>query len=91
MFSKKEIDSIDVEYFRIIQLSGYAITIQSKNTRHCWHIISQICGNRSICQIYHTHKERTPYHLHRKVSCLKSAIIHIKKHDEYQMSKKGLK
>ena len=91
MFSQKEIDSIDIEYFRVIQLSGYVVTLQSKNTQHCWHIISQLYGSRSSCQIYHTHKEHTHYHFHGKASCLKNAVNLIKVHDDLQMYKTACK
>ena len=64
MFTQKEVNSIDLEYFCIIQLGGYAVTIKSKNTRHCWHIVSQSYKTHSSCQVYHTHQENTPYHRH---------------------------
>lgn len=87
MFTQKELDSIDLEYFRIIQLGGYAVTIKSKNTRHCWHIVSQSYKNYSSCQIYHTHQEHTPYHLHGKAGSLQAAIQVVQNHDTYLLHK----
>lgn len=87
MFTQRELDFIDTNYFRIIQLSGYSITLQSKNTQHCWHILSQCYGNISTCQIHHTHHKYTPYHLHGHAPCISAAIHLIKKHDEYQLHK----
>lgn len=87
MFTQKEMDSIDLEYFRIIQLGGYAVTIKSKNTSHCWHIVSQSYNTYSSCQIYHTHQEHTPYHLHGKAGSLQAAIQVIQNHDTYLLHK----
>ena len=87
MFTKKEMSSIDTKYFQVIQFGSYAVTVKSKNTRHCWHIISQSYVGRSSCQIYHTHKEYTPYHLHGHAGNLQSAIQMIQEHDKYFLKK----
>lgn len=87
MFTQKEVNSIDLEYFCIIQLGGYAVTIKSKNTRHCWHIVSQSYKTHSSCQVYHTHQENTPYHRHGNAGSLQAAIRMIQNHDEYLLHK----
>ena len=38
MFTPKELNAIDPVYFSIIALHGSAVTLQSNNTGHCWHI-----------------------------------------------------
>ena len=39
MFTPKELNAIDPVYFSIIALHGSAVTLQSNNTGHCWHIL----------------------------------------------------
>ena len=41
MFTAKELKNIDAGYFSVIASGGCTLTIQSKNTRHCWHILLQ--------------------------------------------------
>lgn len=86
MFTQKELDVVDIDYFHVIQISAYAVTLQSKNTHHCWHIVSQSYGKFVSCQIYHTHHKYQPYHLHKSVSCIQAAIEAIKRHDTYQLN-----
>ena len=38
MFTQKELNAIDPIYFSIIALHGSAVTLQSNNTGHCWHM-----------------------------------------------------
>lgn len=88
MFAQKEIDKIDLEYFRVIQFGGYAITLQSKNTQHCWHIVSQVYGGKYGCQILHAHSMSHAYHIHSKAKTLRDAIRSIQEHDDYVLRKK---
>ena len=41
MFTAKELNTIDTGYFSIIASGGCTVTLQSKNTGHCWHILLQ--------------------------------------------------
>ena len=87
MFTQRELNFIDTNYFRVIQMSGYFVTLQSRNTFHCWHVLSQSYGKGSACQIFHTHHEYAPYHFHGRASCIETAVYLIKEHDNYQLSK----
>jgi hypothetical protein len=49
LFSPKEISSIDRSYFNIVQANSLSVTLQSKNTKHYWHILHQE---------YHSHKSQ---------------------------------
>ena len=89
MFAEKDTMKIGTEYFRVIQISPYTITLQSKNTKHCWHILDQTYYGRSSCLIYHTHSINTSYHLHGHASCLDSAVYLIQNHDRYLLKKNG--
>ena len=86
MFSEKELNSIDCKYFNIIQAGCYAVTIQSKNTKHYWHIIHESYPTYESCHIEHKHKYSDEYHIHRNQPTLSKAIKEIKKHDKYQLT-----
>ena len=62
MFTPKELNAIDPVYFSIIALHGSAVTLQSNNTGHCWHILLEEYPRFRSCRIYHTHHRGTPYH-----------------------------
>jgi len=91
MFTQKDIDRIDRRYFRVIFAGCYGITLQSKNTKHCWYITHEEYGSYSGCKIYHTHHEGTAYHEHGHGRTLKSCIRQIQGHDEYQLTKDARK
>ncbi len=38
MFTQKDLRNIDRSYFRVISAGCFGVTLQSKNTSHCWHI-----------------------------------------------------
>jgi hypothetical protein len=83
MFTKSELQSIDTEYFNVLQLSCYAAYIQSKSTGHYWGIISEEFKSFKHCKIYHKHHYCNPYHEHRNSRNLKSAIADIMSHDAF--------
>lgn len=91
MFSRKDIESIDRTYFTVKSAGCYGITLQSKNTKHCWYITSEDYGNFQTCTIFHTHHEGTPMHQHGHGRNLKVCIGKIKDHDVYQIIKNSKK
>lgn len=91
MFTQKDFNSIDRSYFKVIHTGCYGLTLQSKNTKHCWYIENQDLGNYESCKIYHTHHEGTPMHEHGHGRTLHSCIRRIKSHDEYQLKKDAKK
>lgn len=86
MFTQKELESIDPNYFKIIKASCFCVTLQSKNTRHYWHIIHIEYPSFQTCQIYHNHNKFGPYHQHRNSPTLGKAIQEIQSHDYYQIN-----
>ena len=51
MFTAKELKNIDAGYFSVIASGGCTLTIQSKNTGHCWHILLQEYPHFRSCLI----------------------------------------
>lgn len=91
MFTQKDLKGIDRSYF-IVKFAGcYGVTLQSKNTRHCWYIANEDLETYESCKIYHTHHEGTAMHEHGHGRTLQSCIRKIKSHDEYQLAKDARK
>ena len=86
MFTLREIQSIDTNYFHIIDANLFTVTVQSQSTKHCWHIEHQSYPHFSSCKIYHTHNTSTPYHLHGHATTLHKALIQIMEHDAFQLN-----
>lgn len=85
MITNKELKCINRQYFNIIQKSGFAVTIQSKNTKHFWHIMLQSYPSFRSYKIYHKHNEIDYYHEHGHAPTLKEATNIIIKHDKFQL------
>ena len=86
MFQSKEINDIDLTYFNVIQATCYCITLQSKNTKHYWHILHQEYWDFKSCKIYHNHHANSCYHEHGHAPTLQKAITQIKSHDTFQLN-----
>lgn len=86
MFTQSDFRLIDKSYFDIINQNAYTVTLYSRNTGHCWHIIKQIYNHNETYQIYHTHKIGTAYHLHGHTKSFKLALLSICDHDVFQLA-----
>lgn len=85
MFDVKVLENINPQYFNIIMLSEYDVTIQSKNTGHYWYLHNTDYPAEGNCVIFHKHKAFHPYHLHGRADTLPQAVRSIKKHDKWWM------
>lgn len=85
MFITKELKNIDRTYFHIIHAGCYSITLQSKNTKHYWHILQQEYPLFTSCKIWHKHKQTAPFHEQGNVPTLKQAMDKIREHDHYHL------
>lgn len=86
MFQTKELERIDSDYFVIFQKSAYCVTLQSKNTGHCWHILHLEYPTFKSCTIYHNHKMGADYHLHGHAPTLAHSVSLIMEHDIFQLN-----
>ncbi len=62
MFTCNELKNINHTYFNILHGGCYSVTLQSKNTKHYWHILHQQYPAFTSCKIYHKHNHH--YHLY---------------------------
>lgn len=85
MFTKKDIDNIDHTYFKVIASSPFAVTLESINTHHLWHLILRDEKTGS-CEVYHRHKTTDPWHRQWGSKAFAKAIAAIKEHDQFRMS-----
>lgn len=88
MFDKEQLKTIDPEYFNIITMDDYDVTIQSRNTGHYWYLHSTDVPGDMACIIFHKHKCSHPYHQHGYGNSLRQAIQSIKSHDTWQLKRK---
>lgn len=91
MFTQKDISSIDTSYFFILQSSAFSITLQSKNTKHYWHIIHEVGPGYATCQINHKHHYENPWHKHRNQPNLSAVLKEIQSHDLFHLQRKSCK
>ena len=89
MFTAEELQSIDRNYFRVIGCSCFSVTLQSRNTGHCWHILQQEYGRFSTCTIFHTHHYGTAYHKHGHAKNLMLCIRQIISHDTWWLGRQA--
>lgn len=86
MFTTKELQSIDRNYFTVIVADAFDVTLISNNTRHVWYIHSVEFVDRNLCLVYHKHHISRPYHSHSRCGALRRAIRDIKSHDQFQLN-----
>ncbi len=85
--TKRDLSSIDTDYFDILDCNPFHITLRSKNTLHEWHLLYTEYNGRTSFEIRHRHSNRYPYHRHGHAPSLSAAIKDIKNHDSYQLRK----
>ena len=86
MFRQEELEMLDSDYFVILQKTMHCVTLQSKNTGHCWHILHLEYPTFKSCTIYHNHRMGADYHAHGHAPTLAHALSLIIDHDIFQMN-----
>lgn len=86
MFDANELKCIDTQYFNIITVTDYDLTIMSKNTGHYWYLHCTGVPGDAASIIFHKHKYSHPYHQHGRGNSLKQALQSIQSHDRWQMN-----
>lgn len=91
MFTQKERNHIDQSYFVVLQATCYSITLQSRNTKHYWHILHEVGQGYSTCQINHKHHSENSWHRHRNQPNLSASLIEIRSHDTFHLQREKSK
>lgn len=85
MFNAEDLKCLEGDYFNIIAVSDYDVTIMSRNTGHIWYLHNSEYPYDGSVVIFHKHKASHPYHQHGRTNTLRQAVREIKKHDKWQM------
>lgn len=88
MYSKKDFDQIDYNYFYVKTLNAYNICLQSKNSIHYWNIQCQEIKNRRSLIVLHRHENSGNFHvqLYYHPRTIEQAQDLIKEHDEFHLN-----
>ena len=86
MFSTEDLRCLDPDYFVILVVDPYEVTLMSKNTGHYWYLHNPEYPQESSVVCYHKHRYSHPFHLHSKEKSLRQAVKNIKSHDKWQLN-----
>ncbi len=75
-------DMLSLDYFNVLSSTDSGDwELQSKNTGHCWKLISDHSGY----SMYHRHHIEDDYHYQTDIGNIFDVVLYIVGHDEYQM------
>ncbi len=87
MFTQPEYRLLSTLYFQTLRIVPGYVELKSVCTGHCW-AIHKISGSPKPVNLYHKHSESDRYyHFQNKCHTIKEAILEIKQHDNYFLSK----
>ncbi len=90
MFTFKDFQKIDTNYFTVLEQTAYNIILKSKNTGHTWALQDKSLDSttRSLI-VLHKHNDMDSFHVqpayHPRTLLQFQKLV--KKHDKYQLSK----
>ena len=91
MVKQTEIESIDREYFDIIEARDYVLVLRSRNTGHFWCLLEQEYNGHRFFQISHRHHAENPYHIQKSRPTIADCCEYIQSHDAYHLKKERRK
>lgn len=90
MFDARDYECLDPNYFQIINVNEYDLTVKSRNTGHYWYLHNPEYPERGTVIIFHSHHAdrtgRIRYHLHGRANTLRQAVRSIRGHDRWHMN-----
>lgn len=88
MYSKRDFDQIDHNYFNVKAMNGYNICLQSKNSKHYWTIQCQEFKNKRSLIVFHRHYSSGYFHVqsHYHPRTVEQAQDLIKEHDNFHLT-----
>lgn len=83
-FSKTELSLLKNDYFKVIRVEDRFVSVQSKNTGHCWMIFKKTYDPDRPIVLHHKHSITDEwYHEHKRGWTVSEMVKEIKKHDKY--------
>ncbi len=86
MITKEELREVAGGYFEVLQTGAFAVTLQSKNTGHYWHLLEREYPTFRHFAIYHKHNVSDEYHAQGTARNLAAAVSEIRSHDKFQLN-----
>ena len=83
-FSKTELSFLKNDYFKVIRVEDRFVSVQSKNTGHCWMIFKKTYDPDRPIVLHHKHSITDEwYHEHKRGWSVEEMVKEIKRHDKY--------
>ena len=91
MISKKDVQSINTDYFCIIEATPFYMVLQSKNTGHYWHLLESTAAGHTSFRIQHKHHREDSFHPQTSAPSIEAACRYIYSHDAFHCERKKMK
>ena len=86
-FKKSELLLLTNSYFKVLRIEENFVSVQSKNTGHCWMVFKKTYEKDKPVVLHHKHKITDEwYHEHKRGWTVAEMIEEIKSHDEYVLN-----
>ncbi len=93
MFTKRDFNQIDTDYFLVLERSVYHIVLKSKRTSHTWDIYYKPFSGGYSLVVNHKHRDKDIFHVqpHFHPRSISAAQEMIKRHDAWHIKTRVLK
>lgn len=83
-FKKTELSLLKEGYFKLLRVEDNFVTVQSKNTDHCWMVFKKTYDMERPVVLYHKHSISDEwFHEHKRGWTVAEMVKEIKRHDKY--------
>ena len=83
-FKKTELLLLQNDYFNVIRVEENFVSVQSKNTGHCWMVFKKTYDMDKPVVLHHKHNITDEwYHEHKRGWTVEEMVKEIKQHDQY--------
>lgn len=91
MIEPVDLESIDTEYFDIIEVEDYLLVLRSRTAGHDWALLEREANGHRTFQISHRHGEGKPYHVQKSRPSVEACCDYIKNHDAFHLERERQK
>ena len=83
-FKKEDMALLKNDYFKVLRVEDRFVSVQSKNTGHCWMIFLKTYDPDRPVVLHHKHSITDEwYHEHKRGWTVAEMVKEIKRHDKY--------
>lgn len=91
MIKPIDLETIDTEYFDIIETKGYLVVLHSRATGHDWALLEREANRHRTFMISHRHSAGMPYHTQTNRASIAACCDYIKAHDTFHFERERQK